>query len=90
MEKQKKRQEEAEVAAREKEEQLQNLAEKVGEDKEQIDPETDISNMPDCVYKYKIILARAKAGKGKFTDEKFKASTESIGDTVISNNLGGT
>lgn len=44
--------------------------------------------MPDCKYKYQCILARSKAGKGKYTDIKFTADRKSIGDSVISNNLG--
>ena len=45
--------------------------------------------MPDCLYKYKLIRKRAKNGKGKFTDEKFKAGPASMGGNLVAENLGG-
>ena len=53
-------------------------------------PDAELEAMPDCQYKYKCILARAKAGKGKYTDKKFGGNNDSLGESVISNNLGGT
>ena len=34
----------------------------------EIDINMDIDSMPDCRLKYDIIIKRAKAGQGKFTD----------------------
>jgi len=33
-----------------------------------VDLDMDIDSMPDCRLKYQIIVARAKAGRGKFYD----------------------
>jgi hypothetical protein len=48
--------------------------------------------MPDCLEKYKLIVAKAKkekANKWKFTDEKFVAGDGILGESVVSVNLGG-
>jgi hypothetical protein len=43
--------------------------------------------MPDCMFKYELIVARAKAGKGKFTDTTFKADESCLGDGLHQENL---
>ena len=45
--------------------------------------------MPDCVFKYKHIVKKAKCGKGKYKDPKFKPDNSSMGGTLIKDNLGG-
>jgi hypothetical protein len=35
--------------------------------------------MPDCIFKYKHIVAKAKQGRGKYKDPKFKPDDSSIG-----------
>ena len=86
-EKQRKRQEEQERLLKEKEEKLKALEEsKVDDDK--IDASTDVSGMPDCLYKYKIIVKKAQDGE-KYTDTKFKANDSSIGPKVLDANLSG-
>lgn len=35
--------------------------------------------MPDCVLKYKLIMARAKAGMGKFEDTQFFGDNDALG-----------
>lgn len=44
-----------------------------------VDINMDIDNMPDCRLKYKIIVERAKAGKGRFTDKQFKGDSSCLG-----------
>lgn len=46
----------------------------------EMDVEKDPNTLPDCLFKYKLIVKRFKAGKGKFTDTKFKAGPKSMGD----------
>jgi hypothetical protein len=41
--------------------------------------------MPDCRLKYKIIVERAKAGKGRFTDTQFKGDNSCLGGLKINN-----
>ena len=48
----------------------------------EVDINMDIDSMPDCRLKYDIIVKRAKAGQGKFTDALFPATDESIGDKL--------
>ena len=43
----------------------------------------NIDDMVDCMQKYRIILARAEAGKGKYTDVDFKPNDDSIGEKVV-------
>lgn len=54
-----------------------------------IDIYMDIDNMPDCKLKYKIIVAKAMKGMGKFQDKQFPPNDNSIGQEVIDNNLRG-
>jgi hypothetical protein len=64
------RQQACEEAQREREAQLAELRRKVqeGGGEENVDINMDIDSMPDCRLKYSIIVKRAKAGMGKFTD----------------------
>lgn len=85
------RQQACEEAQRERERQLAELRVQVqqGGGEENVDINMDIDSMPDCRLKYNIIVKRAKAGMGKFTDSQFPATNESIGQKVLDNNLAG-
>ena len=50
----------------------------------EVDINMDIDSMTDCRLKYDIIVKRAKAGQGKFTDVQFPATDESIGEGLKS------
>ena len=43
--------------------------------------------LPDCRRKYQLIVKRAKAGMGKWTDPDFAADDKSLGPRLLSNNL---
>lgn len=47
-----------------------------------LDINQDIDSMPDSNYKYKIIVERAKQGKGQFEDKQFPPTDESLGPDV--------
>ena len=47
-----------------------------------IDDDADLTEIPDCVAKYKAIVKRARKTQEKYNDAQFPSNDESLGEKI--------